>query len=157
MNEGAEVFRLLNTDLNKPFFTTSTAERDFLLENQPNLELEGVAFTSAPEPEGEDITGSSAVNRFLNVNSGDHLYTTSEAESLSLSEDPNYISEGIAFYGYDTQEEGTVPLYRLYNSELAAHFYTPIAEERDMYLDSPNFQLEGENGVAFYVEAAEVM
>lgn len=69
-----------------------------------------------------------------------------------MVEIPNYTAEGIAYYGYDTAQEGTVPLYRFYNPGLDAHFYTPSSEQRDAYLDSPNFQPEGENGIAFYVE-----
>ncbi|MGL5075557.1 MAG: hypothetical protein ACRDBG_06900, partial [Waterburya sp.] len=52
--------------------------------------------------------------------------------------------------------EGTVPLYRLYNTELDAHFYTPSAEEKDAFLADSNYQLEGgEDGVAFYVQPVD--
>ena len=75
-----------------------------------------------------------------------------ELERAAVAENSNYTAEGIAYYGYDMSQTGTVPLYRFYNPDLDAHFYTPSIEERDAYLDSPDFQPEGDNGIAFYVE-----
>ena len=67
---------------------------------------------------------------------------------------PNYTLEEVAYYGYETQIEGTTPLYRFYNQSLDAHFYTPSFEERDQYIADPDFQIEGDGGVAFYVNPA---
>ncbi|MGD1917977.1 MAG: hypothetical protein ACFCAD_03285 [Pleurocapsa sp.] len=65
--------------------------------------------------------------------------------------------EGTPYYGYDTQIEGTIPLYRFYNAGLDAHFYTPSAEERDFLIESPDYQSEGgDDGIAFYVEPADM-
>ena len=48
-----------------------------------------------------------------------------------------------------------MPLYRFFNSELDAYFYTHSAEERDFYLKSPNYVPEGGgDDIAFYVEPA---
>ncbi len=151
LGDGVEVYRFFNTEREVEFYTTSEFERDSIEANLPQYELEGVSFLAAPEPES-DIAGTSPVYRFFNANTGVHLYTNSEAERLSMEELSNYASEGIAYYGYDTQVAGTEPLYRFYNPSLDAHFYTPSAEQRDIYLDSPDFQPEGENGIAFYVE-----
>ena len=150
------VYRFVNTERQVEFYTTSEIERDFIEDNLPQYELDGVSFVAKSEPE-EDISGVSRVYRFFNTSTGTHLYTTSEQEQAAIEETPNYFSEGIAYYGYDTQEAGTEPLYRFYNAELDAHFYTPSTEQRDIYLDSPDFQPEGEDGIAFYVEpVAEV-
>ena len=156
LDDDIEVYRFFNNDLQLEFYTTSEFERDSILENLPQYELQGVSFIGAPEPtEGEDSTGISPVYRFFNTNTGMHLYTAYEEERTSVLEKPNYVFEGISYYGYDTQEAGTVPLYRFYNPGLDAHFYTPSAEERDIYLESPDYQPEGdENGIAFYVEPA---
>jgi|GEM_PF-2085350 len=150
-----EVYRFFNTEREVEFYTTSEFERDYVEENLPQYQFDGVSFLAAAEelPES-DIDDISPVYRFFNSNTGVHLYTNSEEERLSMAELPNYAAEGIAYYAYDAQEAGTEPLYRFYNSGLDAHFYTPSAEQRDIYLDSPDFQPEGENGIAFYVELA---
>ena len=150
-----EVYRFYNSNSQLEFYTTDEFERDYIIENLSHYEIEGVAFIAADEPSSEDITGLSPVYRFFNSNTGIHMYTASEAERDAVLENSNYSFEGIAYYGYETEAEGTVPLYRFYNSELDAHFYTASAEERDTYLDSPDYQPEGENGIAFYVEPAE--
>jgi len=155
-NNGVEVYRFYNNNSGLEFYTTDEFERDYIIENLSQYELEGVAFVAANEPEGDDITGLSPVYRFFNSSTGVHMYTMSAGEKDAVLENPNYSFEGISYHGYDAQAEGTVPLYRFYNSELDAHFYTSSVEERDTYLDSSDFQSEGENGIAFYVEPVEI-
>lgn len=155
--EDVEVYRFTNNDSQLEFYTTDRVERDYLVENLPQYQLDGVAFIAIAEtPETADITGISPVYRFFNTDTGVHLYTASEAEKASVLEQPNYAFEGIAYYGYNTQEAGTVPLYRFYNPGLDAHFYTSSTETRAAYLDSSDYQPEGENGIVFYVEPAEI-
>ena len=152
-----EVYRFFNNDSQVEFYTTSEIEKDSIIANLPHYELQGISFIATDAPaEGEDISGVSPVYRFFNTTTGVHLYTASEVEREATAENSNYNFEGIAYYGYDAQEEGTVPLYRFYNAGLDAHFYTPSVEVRDTYLESPDFVPEGENGIAFYVEPAEV-
>lgn len=154
-DQDVEVYRFFNTEREIEFYTTSETEKEYVQDNLPQYELDGVSFLAASEPPSSaEVTGISPVYRFFNQNTGVHLYTASEEERVSVEENSNYASEGIAYYGYDTQETGTEPLYRFYNSELDAHFYTPSTEERDAYLDSPDFQPEGDDGIAFYVEPA---
>lgn len=154
LSEGEEVYRFFNSELQLQFYTADEAEKDSILNNLPQYELEGVSFIAAPNPGEQDITGISPVYRLFNSATGVHLYTISEAEKDSVVANlPNYTLEGVGYYGYDTQQEGTIPLYRFYNPSLDAHFYTPSAEERDFFVDSPDYQLEGGgDGIAFYVE-----
>ena len=155
-SEGVEVYRFFNNDLKLQFYTTSEVEKDSILANLPQYELEGVSFIAAPDPGEQDITGVSPVYRLFNTATGVHLYTISEAEKDSVVANlPNYVLEGVGYYGYDTQQEGTTPLYRFYNPGLDAHLYTPSAEERDFFINSPDYQPEGGgDGIAFYVEPA---
>ncbi|WP_036477387.1 ELWxxDGT repeat protein [Myxosarcina sp. GI1] len=45
-------------------------------------------------------------------------------------------------------------VYRFFNPSLGVHFYTPSAAERDYVLDNlSDYQLESNNGIAFYVES----
>ena len=87
------------------------------------------------------------------------MYTIAEAERDAVLELPNYTYEGITYYGYETQQEGTQPLYRFYNPVVDAHFYTPNAAERDNVLATlPDYTLEGvdETGTAYYIQPLEI-
>jgi len=95
------------------------------------------------DPEG------STVYRFLNRDTGVHLYTTSEVERASIEDNlPNYNSEGGAFFAFAEQQEGTFPVYRFLNTDTGAHFYTPSEAERQSVEDTlPNYESEG---IAYY-------
>ena len=153
--QGEAVYRFLNTDLNVQFYTADEVEKDTIRLNLPNYEYQGVSFV-APFYK-DDITGVNPVYRLRNSITGVHLYTISEAEKDNILETSPYYSldgNGIGFYAYENQIEGTEPLYRFYNSSLDAHFYAPSIEERDEYIASPDFQIEGDDGIAFYVHPA---
>ena len=148
------VFRFFRPDIGVHFYTSDVVERDSVLENLPAFQFEGASFIAAPTPEeGEDpLTGVEPVYRFLNNNTGVHVYTTSEVEREAILELPNFTAEGIAYYGYETEQLGNTPLYRFYNPVVDAHFYTPTAGERDFVTENlPDYQPEGENGIAYYV------
>ena len=156
LSEGDAVYRFFEIEGQTQFYTTSETERDLVIESLPNYEYEGELFTGAPNPEGDDITGVVPVYRLFNVDTGVHLYTASELERDAVIENlPNYTSEGISYYGYESQEEDSVPLYRFYNSGLDAHFYTSSIAERDEYLASPDYQPEGGSGIAYYVQPVD--
>ena len=150
--EDIDVYRFFRTDTQTEFYTTTDIEREFVLENLPQYDLEGIAFVGAPNQ--DPLTGTSPVYRFFNNSTGVHLYTADENEAAFVDQNlSNYTFEGTPYYGYDTQVEGTVPLYRYYNAGLDAHFYTPYAEEREFYINSPDYVAEGGgDGIAFYVE-----
>ena len=147
------VYRFFRNDTQTQFYTTSEVERDAVLSDLPQYELEGISFFGLPEPEGDDLTGVRPIYRFFNTNTGIHLYTADENERAFVEENlSNFVPEPIPYYAYETQQEGTVPLYRFYNAGLDAHFYTPSAEERDFFIQSPDYQPEGGgDGIAFYV------
>ena len=152
--DGIPVYRFLRNDTQTQFYTTSEVERDSIIENLFNYELEGISFVGADIPE-DNISGTSPVYRFFNTATGVHLYTADENERAFIDENlNNFVFEGTPYYSYDTQVEGTIPLYRFYNEELNAHFYTPSTEERDSFVSSPDFEPEGGDGIAFYVEPA---
>ena len=162
VDDGIPVYRFLRTDTQTQFYTTSEIERDAIVANLPNYELEGISFIGADIPEDDlpadvdQITGTVPVYRFFNTDTGIHFYTADENERAFIADNlDNFIFEGTPYYGYETQIAGTIPLYRFYNESLDAHFYTPSTEERDAFLTSPDFEPEGNNnGIAFYVEPA---
>jgi len=153
--EGDAVYKFVRTDTKTELYTTSEVERDSIQANLPQYEYQGEAFVGAPNPEvSDDITGVKAVYRFFNTNTGVHLYTSSEVERDYVTNNlTNYTAEGVAYYGYEEPQEGTVPLYRLYSPTLDAHFYTPSMEERNTFIETSGYKLEGtEEGIAFYVQ-----
>ncbi len=145
--QGSTVYRFLNTDTGVHLYTSSDVERASIEENLPNYISEGSAyisvdpFTGSPEPE--------KVYRFLNQDTGTHLYTTSEVEKESVEDNlPNYSLETESFFAFGEQQEGTVPVYRFLNTQTGAHFYTPSEIERQSVEDTlPNYQSEG---IAYY-------
>ena len=155
------VYRFLNNDLNLQFYTTDEVEKEVILEESPQYELEGVSFFAPPAPANDvedELTGITSANdvrpvyRLFNFSTGVHLYTISELEKDVVEDLPNYTFERIEYYGYTNPVEGSVPLYRFYNPSLDAHFYTPSVAERDEFIASPDYRIEGgEDGIAFYV------
>ena len=150
---GAIVYRFFRPDLGVHFYTASTAERDAVSANLTNYTYEGESYIAAAET-ADPLTGARPVYRFLNNNTGAHLYTISESERDNIvSNLTNYTYEGIAYYGYQSDRPGATPLYRFYNPVNDSHFYTPSTAEKDAVLANlPNYQLEGDDGISFYVE-----
>ncbi|MEM7760179.1 MAG: peptidylprolyl isomerase [Cyanobacteria bacterium P01_A01_bin.40] len=95
----------------------------------------------------------STVYRFLNTDTGVHLYTDSEDERAFIEEFlPNYTSEGSAFVSVDPFTGSPEPekVYRLLNQETGTHLYTTSEREREFVEDNlPNFSLETEFFFAF--------
>ena len=144
---GSTIHRFFNEDTDGYLYTVSEAERNNVLNNFPNYISEGPSFVSVdpltgkPEPE--------AVYRFLNQNTGTHFYTISEAEKESVIANLSHFSfEGEAFFAYEEQQPGTIPIHRFYNTQTGGHFYTPSIAERDSFIDTlPSYRPEG---IAYY-------
>ncbi|MEO1339741.1 MAG: hypothetical protein AAFV28_01040 [Cyanobacteria bacterium J06635_13] len=155
-DEGEPVFQLVNVDGSSQFYTTSETERDLILESDPDFESKGVSFLGAEAPsEGDEFAGISSVSRFLNTDNDTYLYTTDANEIAAINSDlDNFVFEGTAYYAFDSQEEGTIPVYRVYNSELDQHSFTTSVAERDSLISADFVQQGGEDGIAFYVEPA---
>ena len=139
------VYRFFNRNTGVHFYTSNEVERDTVLE-LPNYSFEGASYQSA-----DPITGNPApspVYRFLNQDTGVHLYTISEVERDATQQLDNFSFEGEAFFAYSTEVDGSIPIYRFFNTTSGAHFYTPSAAERDnVEANLPEFQSEG---VAYY-------
>ena len=148
--EDSTVYRFLNSDTGVHLYTSSEVERDAILENLPNYVSEGAAyvsvdpFTGSPEPE--------KVYRFLNSDTGTHLYTVSDVERQAVEENlPNFSLETESFFAFAEEQPGTIPVYRFLNTDTGAHFYTPSETERESVEETlPNYQSEG---IAYYAFA----
>ena len=147
------VFRFLNNDTGVHLYTSSTTERDVILDTLPNFDFEGESYLSV-----DSLTGNpepSRVYRLLNEDTGTHLYTISEVERQSVEDNlSNFTLESESFFAYEEQQAGTIPIYRFYNNETGAHFYTSSDVERQsVENDLPNYNSEGIAYYAFPVES----
>lgn len=98
------------------------------------------------KPEQQKTAGSS-VYRFYNTNTGEHFYSTSEAEKQNLIK-AGWSYEGVAYNAAD-EKTGTA-LYRVCNPYTGDHHYTTNKSEAT-YLISIGWRDEG---TAFYVKAS---
>jgi len=95
---------------------------------------------------------------FLTANA--HFYTADAEECESLKLDPRWTFEGVAFYAYAANVDGscpigTGPVYRLYNNSrfsVPGHRFTPLRSERAR-MTASGWLAEGAgpHGVAFCV------
>ena len=142
------VYRFFNEATGVHFMTTSSDERDMIINSMPTFRYEGVAFTTSAEPDD-----GLAVFRFFNAETGAHFYTASEAErDTILSQLPAFSFEGVAFHAFEDAAADRQAVYRFYNTETGTHFYTASDNERDDVMSGlPSFTFEG---VAYYVDFA---
>lgn len=64
-----------------------------------------------------------------------------------------YTKEAHAAKVYDTEEAGTIPLYRLFSASAGDHFYTTSAGERDNAVHALGYKSEG---VAAYIYKSQI-
>ena len=153
------IYRFFRADAGVHFYTADLSERDFILENLANFTFEGASYQSVNPTSSS--SGSTPVYRFLNQNTGVHLYTTSETERNVVQELDNFSFEGEVFSAYTPEVgldvEGTIPIYRFFNTNTGAHFYTPSVAERDNVEDNlSDFQSEGIAYYAFPIDITEI-
>ena len=87
-----------NTNGNGHFYTANEYEKE-ILESTTSWTYEGVAFQVYSHKQASSVTGAIPVIRYLNTNSGVHLYSTSSIEQDILNTAPEWLYEGIAWYG----------------------------------------------------------
>ena len=87
-----------NTNGNGHFYTANEYEKE-ILESTTSWTYEGIAFQVFSHVQASSMTGAIPVIRYLNTNSGVHLYSTSSIEQDILNTVPEWLYEGIAWYG----------------------------------------------------------
>ena len=96
----AEVFRFYVAAESRHFYTALESERDMIIGDQDTFagwQYEGAAFSAYST--SDYPVESVAVFRYLNQETGNHLYSTSSREQDILNQDSNWLNEGIAWYG----------------------------------------------------------
>jgi hypothetical protein len=143
-----EIYRFYNEKTGVHFLTTSSEERDMIINALPTFRYEGVAFTTTAS-----FTDGMAIYRFFNGDTGAHFYTSSEIERDNVMTGlPSFSYEGVAFYAHEQAGADRQAVYRFYNTETGTHFYTASDSERNNVQTSlPSFNFEG---VSYYVDIA---
>jgi len=159
-NATAVVYRFFRSDVGSHFYTTDKIEKQFLIDNLPEYAYEGESYKSANVSDISDpLSGAKPVYRFLNVDTGAHLYTIDSREKdFIVNNLDNYAFEGIAYHAYESPQENTIELYRFYQETggCGFHFYTLSVSEKNYIIDNlPQYQLEGDEGIAFYVQSID--
>ena len=96
-NSTAEVYRFLISDEGRHFYTANKNERDLIRSNLSNFIYEGIAYeVYSVDDHPADAT---AVVRYYNSSINSHVYSTSGYEQMLLNQNPQWINEGIAWYG----------------------------------------------------------
>lgn len=90
------VYRFFNTSRGGHLYTVSEAEKNYIMENLPQWNYEGIKF-SVFELHAENTT---PVYRFFNTKTGIHLYTISAVERDAVLQLPDWTYEGVKFYVY---------------------------------------------------------
>ncbi|WP_207540769.1 hypothetical protein [Sabulicella rubraurantiaca] len=138
-------YRFFHTQAGGHLFTTSTVERDSVLQNLPHYRYEGETFLTADQ----GFPNAVPVYRFFHTKAGGHLFTTSTVERDSVLQNlPHYRYEDVGFHMSPVAGEGLVPIYRFFHTQAGGHLFTSSAVERDVTLSTlPHYRYEG---VAFY-------
>jgi hypothetical protein len=158
-----EVYRFYQYNKGFHFYTADENERQSVLDRSKSGELQynyenqaySVLTSDRDSLTGQIIEYAQPIYRFFNRQTGAHLYTMDEREKNNIIDNlKNYNDEGVAYYAFESQPENidTVPLYRMLNTQSGAHLFTTSRNEFDTIQETlPNFQAEGNEGVAFYV------
>jgi hypothetical protein len=96
----ADIFRFYIPSEGRHFYTALTSERDIIIGNQETFsgwQYEGAAFSAYSTSDFPD--GAVAVVRYLNQETGSHVYSTSTYEQGLLDQSSLWLNEGIAWYG----------------------------------------------------------
>ena len=97
------------------------------------------------------------VYRFYSPRTKGHFFTMNEAEKNNLIATASHIwnFEGIAYYAYQTQLAGTVPLYRFYSPRTRGHFYTKSEAEKNSLIATASHIWNFE-GISYFVAASRL-
>lgn len=148
----AEVYRFFDATHGTQLLTQDATERDTILGTRPDLHFEGIAF-QAIQPQQAD-TSAVAIYRFFDTTNGTHFMTASATErDTLLGSRPDLVFEpGSTMFEHATAQAGDVAVYRFFDQNSGAHFFTSnVSERANILATRPDMTMEG---VAFYAPAA---
>ena len=138
-------YRLYNPNSGFHFWTTNSAENDYL--GSIGWNQEGANYRLCVGSSSLDSSTAEPYFRLYNPNSGRHFWTSNSAEDDYLGV-IGWNQEGINGYLFLSEVSGSIPLYRLYNPNSGGHFWT-VNESEYNYLGSLGWNQEGIAGYVF--------
>ncbi|HHX58672.1 MAG TPA: S8 family serine peptidase [Candidatus Moranbacteria bacterium] len=149
-----ELYRFYSQNHQAHFYTISKAERDHIIATYPREEwnYEGIAWKGFENK----VSGLKLlpVYRFYSLAYRKHFFTISEAEKNKIFSgaypEAQWNYEGVAWYAYPTINTGLSPIYRFYNQNHQAHFYTISKTERDHIITTYPREEWNYEGIAYY-------
>jgi hypothetical protein len=143
--EPLTVWRFYSKKYRGHFFTIDEAEKQTLIDTNPNWKFEGGAYKAYTN----QAPGTVPLYRFYSKKYSGHFFTIDEEEMKTVRDtNPNWKYEGIAYYVYPEEVVGTVPVFRFWSKGYKHHFYTIDEEEKDTLIaTNPNWAYER---IAFY-------
>jgi hypothetical protein len=100
------------------------------------------------------------VYRFYNPTLGGHFFTSDSVEKDNVDQNSSFNSEGVGFEALSTSDvdiNGSVPVYRFFNSKLGSHFFTSFEAEKEHVLGLEDFTYEGIGFRAFDTDSASTV
>lgn len=145
------VYRFYNLLTNVHFYTANEAERSVVVATAPHFRDEGTAFFASSSAEAN----TAPVYRFFNYATGAHFYTISQSERDTVVNTLSqyYRFEGIGWHASPNPGANLTPMYRFYNFNVAAHFYTASSSERAYVIAT--FPFMRDEGIAYYVATSK--
>ena len=124
------VYRFYNRETGTHFYTISVGERDSVIAAYPQFAVRGRAVRGARAARRAAPCRCSAS---YNRTTGTHFYTTSASERDGIvAYYPQFAYEGPAYHAMpEPGSDGRVAVYRFFNRNTGAHFYTSSEAERD--------------------------
>ena len=98
------IYRFSHKDTGIPLYTIDNSEKDRILNNEVGWDFEGEVFYAYES----QVEGTIPIYRFLNVTTGAHLFTPFVTEKNSVENNPNFQSEGIAYYAFPNMENNSL-------------------------------------------------
>ncbi|RYF41981.1 MAG: serine protease [Comamonadaceae bacterium] len=133
------VYRFYNAVARAHFYTSSAAERDFLMANDARLRYEGISYYAY----AAGAQNLAPVYRLYNATTGTHFYTTSAGERDYASTNPRFIYEMESWWVAPGEVNGARPVYRFYRPAVGAHFYTISEGEKESVRAAADWVFEG--------------
>ena len=129
------MYRLFNTKTGAQLYTRGKEDRDKILAKWSEFEFtdNGPAFYAAGPSDINDLT---PIYRLYNTRTGVHLYTRgAEDRDKILAKWSDFeFTDGVPAFYASLTDDGTTPIYRLYNTRTGVHLYTRGAGDRDKVL-----------------------
>ncbi|MCA9381714.1 N-acetylmuramoyl-L-alanine amidase [Candidatus Dojkabacteria bacterium] len=147
------IYRFWSDKQHSHFFTGDIDEKNYVKDeyDEATWNYETVAFFGLEDSKNN----AKPVYRFWSDEYQAHFYTIDGAEKeyvIDAFDDSVWKYEGIAYYAYTNEEEGTTPVYRFWSDEYHSHFYTTDEAEKDYVIntfDESTWKYEGEAYFAY--------